>query len=616
MIKHTMIIKKPDFRHDINALRAFSIIVVVLYHFRVPGFSGGFIGVDVFFVISGFLMTKLIVEKLDSKKFSLLDFYKRRIKRLVPALYFMLGFFLVCFKFLMMADDFTKFSADSLSSYLFLYNIISVPNIDYFNAQENNFLLHMWSLGIEWQFYLAFPLMLIIAKKLKINIFLLIAISALASFSIAIYWHDTDPNFVFFNPLARVWELLVGGVAYYVRISRQNVFFSLLGGCGLLASMIYSDKSGWPNWYALLPVMSAFLIISSNISYSFYRMKILSFFGDISYSLYLYHWPLFCIMFYFWLENNSMYFILGAISLSYLSFVFIEKKSFSPVFIIALVILPLASIGIKFSGTGVVAVTELKEKKMSLIRKNKVTVRSAECFTTSGLPKKYCVNMPNRGQHMVSYLKQTDRLSNKVFLMGDSHSRMMISPVVRALNELGLTVVYSGYASCVTAFSDKNSSGCIHYNKAYFDFFAERKNETILIANYWRDSLSDSRVDAICSLAKKHEVFLTAPFPSWPQNHGQHYYRIINAFGDADTNIHISKQDFLNRKSIELSYFDKFSRCGVTIIATDDLYCDEESCGYFDNELPLYRDMHHLSRYGSIRLKDRIKASFSNGDEG
>ena len=163
-------ILKMNFRYDINGLRAYAVLFVVLFHFGVFGFTGGFVGVDVFFVISGFLMTKIIMDGLKSNKFSIIQFYTNRAVRIIPALAILCIFLIIAGWFQLIPTDFKALSKHIIASLFFISNIVYWRESGYFDADAHEkILLHTWSLSVEWQFYLLLPIYLIIAYRLLKN---------------------------------------------------------------------------------------------------------------------------------------------------------------------------------------------------------------------------------------------------------------------------------------------------------------------------------------------------------------------------------------------------------------------------------------------------------------
>ena len=206
-----------QFRTDINGLRAYAVILVVLFHFKVLGFSAGFLGVDIFFVISGYLMSKIIIEKLNENNFTFFDFYLSRALRIIPALFFLILFITILGWFIFIPEDFKNFSKDARYSLTFLSNNLYYRQAgDYFAANTHDkALLHTWSLSVEWQFYLIFPILLVafqkfIQPKKLMGLFLILLFSASLLSSIIIT--PKDSIYAFFSLTTRAWELIAGGL--------------------------------------------------------------------------------------------------------------------------------------------------------------------------------------------------------------------------------------------------------------------------------------------------------------------------------------------------------------------------------------------------------------------
>ncbi|MFW2057472.1 acyltransferase family protein [Acinetobacter haemolyticus] len=304
------------FRNDINGLRAYAVILVVLFHFQIFGFSAGYLGVDIFFVISGYLMTKIIIEKLYKQQLSFTDFYLARIIRIFPALLFLIVFLTLLGWFIFIPEDFKNFAKDARYSLTFLSNDLYYRQAgDYFAADTHDkALLHTWSLSVEWQFYLLFPLLLFIYakfdKKLKyIGIFLSLILIASLSFSTLMTAKDT--MYGFFKLTTRTWELVAGGLVYYYFNNKQLTapLQKLSEGLGftfiLLSLVLYNQNTPWPSFLALLPVMGTMLILIANRQNSiFTQAKFIQNIGSASYSIYLWHWPVFFLLNYFFIKLN------------------------------------------------------------------------------------------------------------------------------------------------------------------------------------------------------------------------------------------------------------------------------------------------------------------------
>src|SRR5215469_3867521 len=204
---------KPAYRPDIDGLRAIAVLAVVLYHAQIPGFSGGFVGVDVFFVISGFLITGIVWSGIQDQEFSLQDFYVRRIKRIFPALFTVLLLCSIAAFIFLIPSDLEKFGQSGNSAILFYSNFYWLKHTEYFDAPaRENLLLHTWSLAVEEQFYGVWPLILLLlakAKSIKKPVYIIAAL-ALISFLLAEARLPGHAKDAFYLPWCRAWELLMG----------------------------------------------------------------------------------------------------------------------------------------------------------------------------------------------------------------------------------------------------------------------------------------------------------------------------------------------------------------------------------------------------------------------
>ncbi|MEI6220945.1 MAG: acyltransferase family protein [Actinomycetes bacterium] len=284
-------------RLDIQALRAVAVLVVIAYHYSFGGFKGGFLGVDIFFVISGFVITNRLLGYQGSFRNSLRDFYLKRAKRILPSSLLVILLTAIFARLVLPSVALGAIAKQSLAASLFL------PNL-YFAHEQNNYLnqgldpspyLHYWSLGVEEQFYLLWPLILLLVFRKKI-IPLLVLIPAAIIFGFLLTHHNSVT--AFYQPWTRAWEFLVGAALVFLPVLKSKVatrISALFGWAGLAASVFMIDTSHpTPGFTTLLPVFSAALIIAANISIPVKTG--LPYIGNISYTLYLVHWPLFIIL--------------------------------------------------------------------------------------------------------------------------------------------------------------------------------------------------------------------------------------------------------------------------------------------------------------------------------
>ncbi|HQT81740.1 O-acetyltransferase OatA [Ferrovum sp. JA12] len=290
----------------IDGLRGVAILFVLIFHFFPEKFPAGFIGVDIFFVISGFFMTKIIFTDLDQHDFQLVNFYHRRIKRLIPSILTVVTLTFLVGYFFLGSHAFTELSKESLGSLFFYSNILFLKEAGYFDQHSlYKPLLHFWSLGIEEQFYFIWPLLLIWIFKNKVNRLYFLIIIITFSFSLNLfYFLSGNYNIDFYLPFTRFWELGIGAVITLVNIKPLKISLSYFGTLLLILSLfIIKDSSQYPGYIALIPVFATSLIILADdysiISTYLYSNRFLVWTGKISFNLYLVHWPIIVFFFLF-----------------------------------------------------------------------------------------------------------------------------------------------------------------------------------------------------------------------------------------------------------------------------------------------------------------------------
>ena len=327
------------YRPEIDGLRALAVIPVILVHAGFELFSGGFIGVDIFFVISGYLITSIIIEDIEKNKFSITNFYERRARRILPALFFVM---FICIPFSwawMLPDPLENFGQSLVASVLFANNILLFITSGYWDlASEFKPLLHTWSLGVEEQYYIFFPLFLIFVWKFtKRYLLTLIIVITVLSLALSEYGWREYPNANFYLIITRAWELLVGALAA-LRIRNNGVkannFLSILGFLAILISiLVFNEKTPFPSIYALVPVLGVALIIlyadKNTLIARLLGKKLLVGIGLVSYSAYLWHQPLLSFSKIYFKTAPTLlinfFLILFTFFLAILSWHFIEK---------------------------------------------------------------------------------------------------------------------------------------------------------------------------------------------------------------------------------------------------------------------------------------------------
>lgn len=343
----------PVYRPDIDGLRAVAILSVVIYHAFPSALPGGFVGVDVFFVISGFLISTIIFRSLLRGDFSFTEFYIHRIKRIIPALIVVLSACYAFGWFALLPDEFKQLGKHIAAGAGFLHNFILWQEVGYFDTvAEQKPLMHLWSLAIEEQFYLIFPVLIFAVLRTGLNVMTVVLSLGLISFGLNISGITANPTGTFFMPQTRVWELLVGSALAYLQLFKREKFFAwmqhwmfhpilfrhappsarrgevlnnLLSVVALLllvaAIFIIDQSKPFPGWWALLPVSGASLLILATPEALVNRVilanRLMVFAGLISYPLYLWHWPILSFTRILEFETPTIGMRIAAVALSF-----------------------------------------------------------------------------------------------------------------------------------------------------------------------------------------------------------------------------------------------------------------------------------------------------------
>lgn len=316
----------PKYRPDIDGLRAIAVLSVVFFHAFPNVFPGGFIGVDVFFVISGFLISSILYKGLDNGSFSFFDFYSRRIRRIFPSLITVLLFCILIGWVVLLPDEYMQLGKHIVGGSAFVSNFMLLGEAGYFDETAiNKPLLHLWSLAIEEQFYIVWPLILFALWKIKINIGKVTVIALIISFLLNLFFIYKSQPLTFYSPQTRFWEILSGGLLAWVTINKKHLIlklnssekilslkinthksiftkitdntYSIIGIVLLFIGFVFINESvKFPGFYAAIPVVGAILLILAGPNAWFNKMvlsnRIIVWFGLISFPLYLWHWPL------------------------------------------------------------------------------------------------------------------------------------------------------------------------------------------------------------------------------------------------------------------------------------------------------------------------------------
>lgn len=325
------------YRPDIDGLRAVSILAVVLYHAFPRALGSGYIGVDVFFVISGFLIGGLISAELAAGTFSFSRFYTRRVRRLFPALILVMAFVLFVGWNLMFAEEYRLLGRHAFAASLFVANFPPMGEIGYFDREGHTKpLLHLWSLGIEEQFYLVWPMIALLTRRSR-RLFLVVTV-VLTIVSLGLNVTSPAPGLAFYQPWTRFWELAVGVLVAHVPLklpARARDICCIVGLALIVGVATMAQLTGFPGWWTILPVAGAALVIASGPDSIASRWVLASppmvFVGKISYPLYLWHWPLLAFT---WLACGSFppdyliqIMVAASFVLAWLTYEFVEKPA-------------------------------------------------------------------------------------------------------------------------------------------------------------------------------------------------------------------------------------------------------------------------------------------------
>ena len=332
-----------NYRREIDGLRAIAVLAVILFHAGFKIFGGGFSGVDIFFVISGYLITTIILGELEQGKFSILNFYERRARRILPALFFVM---LVCIPIawiLLLPNDMKSFSKSLIAVSLFASNILFRHESGYFDtANELKPLLHTWSLAVEEQYYIIFPILLILLWRAgRKRVLLVLGTIFFTSFALAQWGSIAKPSSAYFLLIARAWELLAGAFAAFFLFKKSFAKFKykvseVAGWIGVMlilyAIFVHNKNTPYPGFNALVPTLGTVLIIlfateKTNVG-KIIGNKVFVTFGLMSYSAYLWHQPLFAFARQRSLREPSQFAFIALciliVFLSYLTWRYIE----------------------------------------------------------------------------------------------------------------------------------------------------------------------------------------------------------------------------------------------------------------------------------------------------
>ena len=605
--------KGQGFRYDISFLRVIAVLAVLLYHFNIFPARSGFVGVDIFFVISGFLMTKIILNGFEKGNFSLLEFYNKRLVRIFPALLVLL-FTLIFIVYFLVPTQFINYLQSAFSSTMFFSNIYYFLNNGYFSSDaHNNFLLHTWSLSVEWQFYMIYPIILLLFRKLYFNnkklfktAFVLLLV---VSFMSMMYHNISDYSYSFYIFYTRAWEMLFGGLALFysqnlaklsqnIKIVLVVVSYLILGIC-----LVLFKSEFWPSYLTIVPVFFTAFIIALNVNFSILNNRKIKYLGDISYSLYLYHWPIYVLSkFYgvnFGFVNISALFFLSLI-FAVLSYELIEKKSSlkqTKMILVTTACIFLFTFSLSFVNADNYLLKNGNLANVTTYYKNDIAPEQFNFNTGHFLDKKDFKNFSHKNLKIDAHRKN-------VVLLGDSHAGMFSKTFKNILLEKNINYIQITADGTYPMINSKSDlKGPIEYfNFVFNDFLkknAEKIDLVVISSNYAAYDQSDleEKINFTNQYFKKRNIkFLyLGQTKNYPIEYPTYFYM------KKRYNVDYSGEDALFRKTEKINQFLIKTLSNNYINLLDYKVNTVSATNY-----PYIYDMNHLTFYGTELYKKLI----------
>lgn len=507
------------YRPEIDGLRAIAVIPVIFYHAGYPFFGGGYLGVDIFFVISGYLISYIILDQLKKNKFSILNFWKRRAKRILPALLSVIIFTSLLSYFFIPGNEIKVFTNSIVSSLFFFSNFFFQFNTGYFDfAAEYQPLIHTWSLSIEEQFYILFPIFLLLFYKnnYKLILFLILILSLLFAQwggNLKLSYPFVEDKLLFYNkgffndfmfPFSRVWELILGFFASIILIKKKKIFLNnkllIESICFISLGLIFFsicnfDKySPYPSFYTLVPCLSTFFLIIF-LNNSIFLIKLLSNqilvkIGLISYSLYLFHFPIFSLLKFNLYHFNDSYvldFIIFflVIIISILNYKFIEtpfrkkinfKTTLKGFFVAYSLLLIFSSVSFFTNGFENRAKFKLSDDLNNSFNYSKV---GQKCFDINKvhITEEFC------------FIGSQEKAS--FFVLGDSHVIPFYSFFENYFYNNNSSGYFSGYSGCIPLLgvhsirADQKVRNCYELNLKVKEFIKNKNIKNLVLISRW-----------------------------------------------------------------------------------------------------------------------------------
>lgn len=593
--------QQNTFRKDINGLRALAVMSVVLYHFNSNYLPGGFAGVDVFFVISGFLMTSIIFKGIENSNFSILKFFQARAKRIAPALVAVITIMMILGYAFFEPLTYQIMGKHGVSSLLFVSNIVYANESGYFDQDAfSKFFLHTWSLSVEWQFYIIYPIILVaLSKFLSIkNIKIIVLALTILSLLLCIYLSSKDSVISYFMLYTRAWEMLFGGLAFLYPVSLKSSKKRIVEILGIsliiLSFIIFLNENLWPSYNALLPVIGAYLCILSNNEKTLLSNIAFQKIGLWSYSIYLVHWPFIIFFKKINVDVNILVYFISIVIIAFVIFNTIEKRrNYKYGLLITFIMISTLSYLVSING----ASFRVKNQNYKLSRQE--------------FRDMYEGHMMQRQVEGVQYFNSNNNDFDYI-LIGNSHARHYFSYIIK--NKLKVaSFALDGCVSTRNYYSNYDVESCKNRYKMAVDFIKSHPNKKIIWSIVWElHAAGIPRKDGLDGDFMKEVKY----FVEDTKESNSKIYLIADTQGSREIMFEcLAKRDLLineltlpNCQSYQDKYFrpvdDELNKIAnsynnVKLINASDSLCDEKKCKIIDGNIPIYTDNHHLSIHGA-----------------
>lgn len=619
-----------NFRADLNGLRAVAVTLVILFHFKIGAFSGGFIGVDVFFVLSGFLMTGIIVSGLDKQKFRFLLFYANRAARILPALAAVgMACLAVGYKVLL-PDQYTLLAQQTLQAVAFVINYGFAANTGYFDpAAADSWLLHCWSLAVEFQFYIVFPFYLWAAHRIKkrsgVLVALLIAIVVSAVCSLIQTMHS--PTNAFYLLPSRAWEFAAGGLVVFApRLPRHARTPLALAGLAIIlsTSLMFTGALRYPSLWSAMPVAGAVLVIWAASSNAILCMGIAQVAGTTSYSLYLWHWPVLTIgryLGYGGRPRDIAWMIAITFALATLSYAFVErpfrdmfrKRTFTrivPAAVGAVAILLTSANVVRLAGISSRVPSNVMDVIQASVHKGEY--RDGTCFLapeqTFGDFNSDCFDPPG------------SRNAPTLAIWGDSHAAHLYHGIADQPWASKYRIIQLTASSCSPLPDVLNDArpNCPAIQRGSQAFILRLKPDVLILSASWRGVIADPHYvghipnagtmtdlqDLIRSLYADgvKKIIVVGPIDRWPASLPQIFFEkaMLSRYGLPEE---LAITDASQYAAIDGAYRSGVEATGATYVSLHDALCKGNNCRVLVPNTPsdvLFQfDVEHLTGPGS-----------------